>query len=199
MGTARRRTGAEEAVGLGVVSHSAEHAIREWLRDFRATWHPAGTELSRMRAETVRLVKHRDMPDGELWFITCDADGGFRGTEHWSWTVEASPDNQGEWRAQGVSGGGGSGKPAHRDRPWANLGGNWGSDGFRAGGTVEDAGASITRVRMTDASGRTFEDAVANSVVLFTSDEAVHMPMRVELIDEAGLVVDTDEWGFVDE
>jgi hypothetical protein len=52
---------------------------------------------------------------------------------------------------------------------------------------------------MTDASGRTFEDTVDNSVVLFTSDEAVHMPMRVELIDEAGVVVETDEWGFVDE
>lgn len=181
------------------MSHSAEHAIREWLRDFLATWHPAGTEPSRMRAETVRFVKHRDAPGGELWYITCDADGGSRGTERWAWTVEISHDDEGRWNAHGVSGGGGSGDPVRRGRPWANLGGSWGSNGFRAGGTVEDAGASITRVRMTDVGGRTFEDTVDNSVVLFASDEAVHMPMRVELIDEAGLVVDTDEWGFVDE
>lgn len=46
---------------------------------------------------------------------------------------------------------------------------------------------------MTDAAGRAFEDMVANSVVLFAPDGAIHMPMRVELIDEAGLVVDTDD------
>lgn len=181
------------------MSHSPEHAIREWLRDFRATWHPAGTEPSRMRAETVRFVKHRDAPGGQIWYITCDGDGGSRGTERWAWTVAASPDDEGKWSAHGVSGGGGSGDPVRRGRPWANLGGNWGSNGFRAGGTVADGGAGITRVRMTDASGRTFEDTVDNSVVLFASDEAVRMPMRVELIDDAGVVVDTDEWGFVDE
>jgi hypothetical protein len=63
MGTAKRRTGVEGAVGLGV-SHSPEHAIREWLSDFRATWRPAGTEPSRMRAETVRFVKQREAPGG---------------------------------------------------------------------------------------------------------------------------------------
>jgi hypothetical protein len=45
---------------------------------------------------------------------------------------------------------GGSGGPLLRGRPWANLGGNWGRDGFRAGGTVEDAGAGVARVRLTD-------------------------------------------------
>jgi hypothetical protein len=152
-----------------------------------------------MRAETVRFVKHKDAPGGQLWYITCDGDGGPRGTERWAWTVAASPDDEGKWSAHGVSGGGGIGDPVRRGRPWANLGGNWGSNGFRAGGTVADGGAGITRVRMTDASGRTFEDTVDNSVVLFASDEAVRMPMRVELIDDAGVVVDTDEWGFVDE
>jgi hypothetical protein len=152
-----------------------------------------------MRAETVRFVKHREAPGAELWYVTWDADGGSRGTERWSWTVEASRDTEGTWRAHGVSGGGGSGEPVHPGRPWANLGGNWGSNGFRAGGAVEDEGRRITRVRMTDVAGRTFEDTVDNSVVLFASDEAVQMPMRVELIDEAGVVVDTDEWGFADE
>jgi hypothetical protein len=42
-----------------------------------------------------------------------------------------------------------------------------GQRGLRAGGTVEDAGAEITRVRLTDVEGRTFEDTVENGVVLF--------------------------------
>jgi hypothetical protein len=54
-------------------------------------------------------------------------------------------------------------------------------------------------VRLTDVDGRAFEDTVENGVVLFSSDEPVAMPMRLELIDSDGRVVDTDEWGFVDE
>lgn len=64
---------------------------------------------------------------------------------------------------------------------------------------VEEAGAGIARVRLTDVEGRAFEDTVENGVVLFFSDEPVVMPMRLELIDVEGRVVDTDEWGFVDE
>jgi len=40
---------------------------------------------------------------------------------------------------------------------------------------------------------------VENGVVLFSSDEPVAMPMRVELIDSDGRVVNTDEWGLDDE
>ena len=70
---------------------------------------------------------------------------------------------------------------------------------FRAGGTVEDAGTGIARVRLTDVEGRSFEDVVENGVVLFSSDHPVAMPMRLEIIDREGSVVETDEWGFVDE
>ena len=150
-----------------------------------------------MRAETVRFIKHRDIPPGQMWYVTCDADGGSRGTEHWRWTVETSRDEQGRWVANGVSGG--NGPSPRRGSPWANLGGHWGSSGFRAGGTVEDAAARIARVRLTDVEGRSFEDIVENGVVLFSSDHSVAMPMRLELIDREGGVVETDEWGFVDE
>jgi hypothetical protein len=98
-----------------------------------------------------------------------------------------------------VAGGGGVGDLPARGFPWANLGGNWGRDGFRAGGTVEDAGKGVSRVRLTDSQGRTFEDTVDDGVVLFLSDEPVAMPMRVDLLDAKGRGVATDEWGFVDE
>lgn len=179
------------------MSHSPEHAIREWLAQFTGTWHPPGTEPSRMRPDTVRFVKRKDAPPGQIWYIACDADGGSRGPEQWHWTVVTSRDDQGRWSAHGASGG--SGGPCLRGRPWGNLGGNWGRNGFRAGGTVEDAGAGIARVRLTDLEGRTFEDAVENGIVLFSSDQPVAMPMRLELIDVEGRVVDTGEWGFVDE
>ena len=101
-----------------------------------------------MQAETVRFVKHRDVPRRQMWYVTCDADGGSRGNEHWRWTVETSLDEQGQWVANGVSGG--SGPVPRCGRPWADLGGNWGPAGFRAGGTVEDAGTGIARVRLTE-------------------------------------------------
>jgi hypothetical protein len=132
-----------------------------------------------------------------MWYVTCDADGGSRGNEHWRWTVETSLDEQGRWVADGVSGG--SGPVPRCGRPWAYLGGNWGPAGFQAGGTVEDAGTEIARVRLTDVEGCSFEDVVENGVVLFSPDYPVAMPMRLELIDREGSVVETDEWGFVDE
>jgi hypothetical protein len=149
-----------------------------------------------MRPDTARFVKQKDAPTGRIWYVTCDADGDSRGTEHWHWIVVVFPEGPDRWTASGVAGG--SGGPILRRRPWANLGGNWGRRGFRAGGTVEDAGAGIALVRLTDVEGRAFEDTVENEIVLFSSDEPVAMPMRLELIDAEGHVVDTDEWGFVD-
>ena len=179
------------------MSHTQEQAVKNWLgtfvRELASTRHGA----ERMRAATERFVKHRDIPPRQMWYVTCDADGGSRGNEHWRWIVETSLDEQGRWVANGVSGG--SGPVPRRGRPWADLGGNWGPAGFRAGGTVEDAGTGIARVRLTDVEGHSFEDAVENGVVLFSSDRPVAMPMRLELIDREGSVVETDEWGFVDE
>ena len=178
------------------MSHSLEHAISEWLTGFTATWHPPA-ESRRMLPDTARIVKQRDIPPHQMSYVTCDADAGSRDIERWHWTVQASRDDRGRWIASGVTGG--SGPIPQRGRPWADLGGNWGQNGFRAGGTVEDAGAGIERVRLTDRNGRSFEDIVENGVVLFCSDEPVVMPMRLELVDDEGEVVDTDEWGFVDE
>lgn len=148
-----------------------------------------------MRPKTVRYVKR----SGRMWFIRCRATGGTGSNERWSWTVETSRDKEGRWQAHGLFGGGGAGNALRRGRPWANLGGRWGSSGFRAGGTVEDAGAGVVSVRLTDRQGRTFEDHVENEVVLFSSDLPVAMPMRLELIDADGGVVHSEEWGFVDE
>jgi hypothetical protein len=150
-----------------------------------------------MLPDTVRFLKKREAPPRQLWYVTFDADGGWRGEEHWQWTVLVTEEERGQWSAHGVAGG--SGDPPVCGSPWANLGGNWGREGFCAGGTVEDAGKGVARVRLTDAEGRAFEDTVDDGVVLFISDEPVAMPMRVHLYDAGGRVVGTDEWGFSDE
>jgi hypothetical protein len=95
--------------------------------------------------------------------------------------------------------GGGGRNSAGARLPWADLGGNWGSRGLLAGGTVEDGSQDIARVRLTDSRGSSIEDTVDDGVVLFLSDEPLAMPLRVDLIDRDGRVVATDDWGFVDE
>jgi hypothetical protein len=181
------------------MSQTPEDAIREWLANPGLKGSDRKPLPFRVMANTIRFVKSRGGPDRQIWYVTCDANGGPRGTESWHWTVVASRDASGSWSVHGVAGGGGVGALPQRRVPWVNLGGNWGHDGFRAGGTVEDAGENVSRVRLTDAKGRAFEDTVDDGVVLFMSEEPVAMPMRVELLDAHGDVVASDEWGFLDE
>jgi hypothetical protein len=178
------------------MSQTPEHAIRDWLANFQGTWYPPGTEPSRMLPETVRFVKNRDLPAGQMWFITCEADGGSRGSERWRWTVEASQDERGRWSANGIAGG--SGPPPLRGHRRTSAG-TGDSAGSGPAARSRTRGAEITSVRLTDVEGRTFEDTVENGVVLFSSDELVTMPMRLDLIDAEGRIVHTEEWGFADE
>jgi hypothetical protein len=150
----------------------------------------------RFLPDTVQFVKKKEAPPRQICYVTFATDRGWRGIVHWGWTVLATQEEPGRWSAHGVAGG--SGDPPVLGHPWANIGGNWGRQGFRAGGTVEDAGKGVARVRLTDADGRTFEDTVDDGVVLFLSDEPVAMPMRVDLLDASGRVVGSEEWGFRD-
>ena len=199
MTPAARAAEADRKSSEMAISQTPEDAIREWLAD-PGLRGPDGAPLPfRVLANTIGFVKSRGGSDRQIWYVMCDADGGPRGTQSWHWTVVASRGASGSWTVHGVAGGGGVGALPQRRVPWANLGGNWGHDGFRAGGTVEDAGKNVSRVRLTDAKGRPFEDTVDDGVVLFMSEEPVAMPMLVELLDANGDVVASDEWGFVDE
>jgi hypothetical protein len=179
------------------MSHTSRHAIRDWL---------AGLEIRplndpmvvRMRPDTLRFVKMTEERPHQLWYVTCDADDGKGETVHWHWTVLATRE-VGQWTAHGVAGDGSERGLPERGHPWANLGGGWGSDGFRAGGTVEDAGKGIVLVRLRDREGRVFEDTVDQGIVLFLSNDPVVMPMRVELLDSRAVVVGGHDWGFADE
>ena len=158
MTPAARAAEADRKSSEMAISQTPEDAIREWLAD-PGLRGPDGAPLPfRVLANTIGFVKSRGGSDRQIWYVMCDADGGPRGTQSWHWTVVASRGASGSWTVHGVAGGGGVGALPQRRVPWANLGGNWGHDGFRAGGTVEDAGKNVSRVRLTDAKGRPFED-----------------------------------------
>jgi hypothetical protein len=174
------------------MSQTQENAIREWLARFQVQ--PVNSSVTiRMRPDTAQLVKKREAPPHQLWYVTCEGEIGDESGRYWEWTVLATEEESGRWSASGVAGA--SGGCPERGLPWVNLGGSWGPPGFRAGGTVEDAGAGIARVRLTDAQGLIFEDTVDDGVVLFISDRSVATPLRVDLLDADGRVVRSDEWG----
>jgi hypothetical protein len=112
---------------------------------------------------------------------------------HWEWTVLTTKEGNDEWSASGVAGA--SGAAPQCGYPWANLGGNWGVDGLRAGGMIEDAGHGVRTVRLTDSGGQVFEDNVENGVVLFLSDLPVESPMTIELFDSNDFFVGSHGWG----
>lgn len=179
--------------------NTPQQAIREHLASIRLPdLAQAGAHLPvRMQPDTTRFVKMIEASGRQLRYVTCEADSGPAGQRHWRWMVLVTEEETGRWTASSVAGG--SGYPPELGYPRADLGGSWGHQGFVAGGTIEDPGKLVTRVRLTDAAGRTFEDAVDKGVVLFFSSEPVAMPMRVDLHDNNGLVVASDGWGFPDE
>ena len=112
------------------MSHTPEDAIHEWLArpDLNG---PEGRPVPfRVLADTIRVVKKRGPPHLQLWYVTYNADGESRGTQHWQWTVLVSYDDPDQWSAYGVAGNGGVGDLPARGFPWANLGGSWGTQRF---------------------------------------------------------------------
>jgi hypothetical protein len=86
------------------VSHTPEHAIHEWLARPGLNG-PEGRPVPfRVLANTIRLVKKRGPHHRQLWYVTYNADGGSRGTQHWQWTVLVSYEDPDQWSAYGVAG-----------------------------------------------------------------------------------------------
>ncbi|HEX9036624.1 MAG TPA: hypothetical protein VF808_06485 [Ktedonobacterales bacterium] len=79
----------------------------------------------------------------------------------------------GDWRCEGVAGGGVGGDP-HRGQPWVNFCGSYGRE-FYAGGQVLEHGGAVARVRMVGANGYALEDAPGEvDIVLFLADDPTH-------------------------
>jgi hypothetical protein len=87
---------------------------------------------------------------------------------------------------------GGGGNDPNRGRPWVNLAG-WGwPAAFYGGGKVIGNGCeTANRVRLRFKNGVELEDTIDDGLVLFIADRAVNPPAAVDILDSAGLVIES--------
>jgi hypothetical protein len=97
--------------------------------------------------------------------------------QFWVVGLRRAPD--GAWSVLGAGGGDEGGDPP-AERPWANLGGCFGSEGwFYAGGRVIGRGAEkARRVTLTCPDETILEDLVQDRIVLFAVTQGVPDPMQ---------------------
>jgi hypothetical protein len=104
--------------------------------------------------------------------------------------IGTEQDKTGAWHVCGMAGGGGN--DPHRERPWVNLAG-WGwPAAFYGGGKVIGKGCeAANRVRLRFKNGVELEDTIDDGLVLFIADRAVNPPAAVDILDSAGLVIES--------
>jgi hypothetical protein len=149
--------------------------------------HPIGQPFAAKLA-TVQFHKQRAISGRQVHALTFEDHDG----RSWHWIDQVIQNEAGSWWIMGGSGW--SGAPTVRPRPWANLAGGGWPHRFFAGGSVLDADAGVVRVRLQSAGGLVLEDTVDDGLVLFITDQALHVPATVELYDRAGALVGRHRW-----
>lgn len=137
-------------------------------------------------ASTVRFVKERRIGAKQLHAVAFrTVDGQSR-----AFVIGTEQDKTGAWHVSGMAGGGGN--DPHRERPWVNLAG-WGwPAAFYGGGKVSGKGCeAANRVRLRFKNGVELEDTIDDGLVLFIADRAVNPPAAVDILDSAGLVIES--------
>ncbi len=136
------------------------------------------------RPESIRFLKARSIPGRQLHAVEFETQRGL-----WMrWTCPVTQDEDGNWGVEGGAGGGGADLP-DRDPPVANLGGGGWPTRFYAGGRVLDASGQVGRVRLISSNGTTLKDTVDDRWVLFLTDQPMEPPIRVQLFDGTGRIV----------
>lgn len=179
-----------------MTSRSPEQVIRDYLsapRILVASQPTPGTTGWRAetsvgggdaRPQTIQFGKVRSIAQRQVHAVTFETLAGLR--MHGAYAVHQ--DRTGEWQVAGGAGGAVNGSP-RRGHPWVNLGGGGWPRQFYAGGHVLEHGGAIVRVRLRAANGTVLEDTVDDDVVLFLTDDPVHVPVDAELLDLNGQVV----------
>ena len=177
-----------------------EQAILDELAGPPGQWEPGATSPGGWRSgilrggnpfqadlSTIAFVKHRESVCRRLDFVTFEGTiphiGPQRHTLSWLFPLTHEPD--GTWQVTGGAGGGDSDMPP-RSKPWINLAGGGWPNQFYAGGRIHSAGLDIARVQLRFADGLTLEDDAEQAIALFITDDAVHLPASVALLDHAG-------------
>ncbi len=137
-------------------------------------------------ASTVQFVKERRIGAKQLHAVAFrTVDGQSR-----SFVIGTEQDETGAWHVSGMAGGGGN--DPHRERPWVNLAGwGWPASFYGGGNVIGNGCEAAHRVRLRFKNGVELEDTVDDSLVLFIADRAVNAPASVDILDSAGLVMET--------
>lgn len=139
------------------------------------------------RSDTIRFLKER--VEGNRAMAAVE----FEDTEAQPWycVIGALQQPDGSWKVDGGTSGRGGPEPQPRG-PWANFGG-WGWPRFLClGGRVH--GEVVSKIRLTDAAGRTVQDTVENGIALLLINASVEMPCEIELLDAGGALLATQTW-----
>ena len=154
----------------------------QFLRTFLSASNASGVKAD---PPTIQLLRERSIPGHQLYAVT------FRdvvGQPHSGHCV-IEQDKAGDWRVSGGSWSKSTQLP-ERAYPWISLSGGGGfGHAFYACGNVHAQGRTITRVRLVSKNGVELEDTVEDGLVLFLTDQAIVLPVQVELYDDTNTLV----------
>jgi hypothetical protein len=142
------------------------------------------------RISTITFLKERSIPHRQVHAVAFEDETG----QPHHFICFVMQDAHGSWHFEMGGGGGGRGSDSQdhprRPHPWANLAGGGWEDRFWAGGWVSDDGFNVVRVRLIGSNGQGVEDAVDEAgLVLFVTDQKMHVPIQVELYTHSGDLV----------
>lgn len=133
--------------------------------------------------DSIRCLKQRAIAHRRLYLVSFE-DQQPAATQ-WRWLISVDETDAGWITRRGAGGGGDA---PHRDHPWINLAGWWGTNRFCAGGELL-SGDEVAAVRLTTHDGTILDDDTEAGIVLFLTDRTIEVPVGLELLDGSGRVV----------
>lgn len=141
------------------------------------------------REETLRFFQSRFLSNRQMHEITFEDMQG----QPQRWICVVAQTAEGAWLMVGGANITGLKHWPWGDKPWVNLaGGNLGD--FWLGGYVLQREQDIVRVRLISRNGNSLEDEVQDDLVLFLTEHEMPAPIRVELYDRRGNLINTHFW-----
>ncbi len=200
------------AGGIAVIEHDPKQVILEQLRTFERSssdlvavvreqgWFIRPVKYTAdlphgARTATVRFLKERSIPGYQVHAIAFEDTAGL----WWRLFCLVVQDPAGNWFVGGCSGTAGN-TPISRpssSRPKIILSGDSNGPFYAGGSVIDDTRLGIARVRLLSNRELIAEDTVQDDLVVFVSDQSVHMPIESEFCNQAGEFVSAQQVSFV--